>query len=110
MARELRDTDGFGFYGWMVNRLHLSGGELVAFALVHQFTQSDAGRYIGGSGYVSAWLGCSEKTARKHLHSLADKGLVVIEDVTINGVTYRNYRVDWRGVEKISPTPGKNFR
>ena len=108
MGKGLSSTDGFVLHGWMVSQLHLSGGELVTFGLVHQFSQSDAGKFTGGPGYVAAWLGCLDKTARKYLHSLADKGLIVMEDVTINGVFFRNYRVNW-GVLQNLPYPGKNF-
>lgn len=119
----LSHTDGFVLHGWMVTQLHLSGGELVTFALVHQFSQSDAGRFTGGPGYVAAWLGCTTRSAIKYLHRLADMHLIVMEDVTVNGVFFRNYRVNWGMLqhfnlpgknfstpEKISPTPLKNFQ
>ena len=108
MGKGLSSTDGFVLHGWMVSQLHLSGGELVTFGLVHQFTQSDAGRFTGGPGYVAAWLGCSTRTAIKYLHSLADKGVVVIEDLNLNGVTFRNYRVNWAALQNFH-TPCKNF-
>ena len=70
MAAELNSTDGFSLHGWMVTRLHLKGAELMAYALVHQFTQSNAGRYTGGPGYLSAWLGCTMSTyVQTHLQS-----------------------------------------
>ena len=93
MARKLNSTDGFILHGWMVTQLHLSGGELTAYALVHQFSQSQAGRYAGGPGYLAAWMGCTENSARKYLHALWERGLIVAEDEEINGVLFRNYRV-----------------
>ena len=73
----LANTDGFMLHGWMVNELHLEGGDLIAFALVHQFTQSNAGIYKGNTAYLSAWTGWSERTSRSHLQALQERGLIV---------------------------------
>lgn len=94
MAKQLNRTDGFILHGWMVTDLHLAGGELVAYALVHQFTQSNAGKYLGGPGYLAAWIGCGENTARKYLHNLVAKGLILNEDKVVNGVLFRHYRIN----------------
>ena len=108
MARKLTSTDGFIFHGWMVTELGLSGGELVAFALVHQFSQSNAGRYLGGPGYLAAWMGCSDNTARKYLHALLDRGLIINEDQEINGVLFRSYRVNYDALQFLE-YPSKNL-
>ena len=108
MAKELKSTDGFFFQGWMRTQLHLTGGELVAYALVHQFSQSNAGRYLGGPGYLAAWLGCSDNTARKYLHSLADKGLIISKDREVNGVLFRDYVVNYDPLKNFE-TPSKNL-
>ena len=73
---KLNNTDGFHIHGWMVNELHLCGGDLLAFALVHQFSQSDAGIYTGNTEYLSSWTGWSLNTSRKHLSNLVKMGLL----------------------------------
>lgn len=108
MAKELKSTDGFFVQGWMRTELHLAGGELVAYALVHQFSQSNAGRYLGGPGYLAAWLGCSDNTARKYLHSLQDKGLIIMIDREENGVLFRDYVVNYDPLKNFG-TPSKNL-
>lgn len=60
----------------MVTELRLTGNELLAFALVHQFTQGFAGEYLGNTAYLSEWTGWTENTARKHLAALVKKGLI----------------------------------
>ena len=72
----LNNKDGFHLCGWMVLELGLSGGDLIAFALVHQFSQSFAGTYTGNTEYLSAWTGWSENTSRKHLSNLVKLGLI----------------------------------
>lgn len=60
----------------MVTELHLEGAELFTFALVHQFSQCNAGLYKGNTSYLSAWTGWSENTSRKYLTALVEKGLI----------------------------------
>ena len=108
MARELKDTDGFIFHGWMRNRLGLTGGELFAFALVHQFSQSNAGKYLGGPGYLAAWIGCSVNTARNYLHTLVKNGLLLNQDREVNGVTFRDYVVNYDALQNLE-YPSKNL-
>ena len=60
----------------MATELHLKGAELITFAVVHQFSQSGAGIYKGNVEYLCAWFGWAENTARKHLASLVEKGLI----------------------------------
>ncbi len=101
----LNNTDGFILHGWMVNELALRGGHLFAFALVHQFSQSNAGVYKGGVPYLAAWLGCSGNTARKYLRDLEDRGLVKSERGTIGGVPFCYYRVHPDTLKKFEGTP-----
>lgn len=77
----------------MRNILHLSGGELITFAIVFRSSQSQSGIYTGGIPYVAEFIGCSKETARKYLHSLEDKGLIAGRDYDLKGVRYRNYQV-----------------
>lgn len=93
MEKRLADTDGIHIYGWMRNVLHLTGGELITFAIVFRSSQSQTGIYTGGIPYVADFIGCSKETARKYLHALEDRGLIEGEDIDKNGVHYRNYQV-----------------
>lgn len=109
----LKSTDGFGLRGWMVNELHLTGGDLVTFALVHQFSQSDAGIYTGNTAYLSAWTGWSEKTSRAHLVHLIELGLIEEVRGRKDNSPFCHYRLSADFYEKhpvkISVSPGKNF-
>ena len=93
----------------MVTELHLGGFELVAYALVHQFSQKGkGGLYIGGVPYLASWLRCSEMTARKYLHSLEEKGLIEAKEGNNGGVPYRYYKVNENQIPKIfGDTPKK---
>lgn len=102
----VNSTDGLQLHGWMVTELHLTGGELFAFALVHQFSQSRAGLYRGNRSYLASWLGCSEKTAHRYLLALEQKGLIVAERGNREGKDFCYYRVS-EGGTKLPPEGGQ---
>lgn len=104
---KLNNTDGFMLHGWMVNELGLKGGDLCTFALIHQFSQSNAGVYKGGVPYLAAWLGCVENTARRYLQDLVDRGLVLTERGTINGVPFCYYKVSPDTPQILQGDPSK---
>lgn len=107
--KRVADSDGLHLYGWMRNVLHLSGGELITFAIVFRSAQSKSGIYTGGIPYVAEFVGCSKETARKYLHSLEDRGLIVGEDFTKNGVKYRNYQIADNHIPKFFGYIPKNL-
>lgn len=89
----LQPTDGFQLHGWMVTELHLDGGDLLTFALVHQFAQSGAGIYKGNTSYLSGWTGWSENTSRRHLADLVQKGLIEEVRGRDNNVPFCYYKL-----------------
>lgn len=103
---KLSNTDGFHLHGWMVNELHLKGGELFIYAVVHQFSQSDAGIYKGGVPYLCSWTGWSPNTIRKYLRSLEQAGLIKSERGDINGVPFCYYKaVQIPTLQNLKDTP-----
>jgi len=88
----------------MVNALHLSGGELITFAIVYQFSQGRAGIFTGGPKYIQDWIGCSKPTALKYLKGLVAKGLIQEDSGTHNNVPFCNY-----GIVKNFDEVVKNF-
>lgn len=114
MGREVQHTDGFTVHGWMVTEFGLSGGLLTTYAIVHTFSQSEAGIYFGGPGYIASWLGCTKRSAISYLRALVEMGLIHSEDQNVNGVLYRNYRIVYESEKFSHPmknfhTPVKNF-
>lgn len=75
----IRNTDGYHIYGWMVNELHLEGGDLLAFAIVYPYVKAFAGKYTGNTAYLSEWTGWAMNTSRSHLANLVSRGLLVEE-------------------------------
>jgi hypothetical protein len=111
---KLNDKDGYHAYGWMINQLHLEGGDLTTFAVIYGFIKGYAGEYIGNTYYLSAWTGWSDKTCRVHLANLVEKGLIVEAQGREGTNPCRRYKLapgfyDKYSV-KITEQDGKNFR
>lgn len=88
-------------YPSMVNELHLTGSELVTYAVVYSFEAEDEyskdGWFFGTQfdhpvQIVAAWCGTSVSTARHNLGRLMGKGLLESNIVFPNGVRRSVYR------------------
>ena len=94
--------------GWMVNRLKLSGNELLCYALIYGFSQDGQSEFRGSQSYIAESLNVTRENARKILQRLEEKSLIKkrVEDVA--GVKFCRYSVDlnvlqsYQGVMKQS--------
>lgn len=76
------DHDSFmSIQGWMLTDYGLRGDHLIAFAVIHGFSQDGAGWYYGGREYLAGWLGCSTKKVSRILNTMVDQGLIVRQQV-----------------------------
>lgn len=63
--------------GWMISELNLSGNELIAYALIHGFSQDGKSVFRGSISYMQEWLNCgSRQTVIKAVKNLVEKKLV----------------------------------
>ena len=73
----MKDDNYAVIQGWMINRLHLSGTELMVFAIIHGFTQGENGDgFAGGISYLTEWTGTTSRTVITILQRLEEKGLI----------------------------------
>ena len=71
-------TDGkvnFHVHNFILN-MELTGNEMLVYAFIYSFSQSDDGLYYGTQKYVSETLGISERTVLRVYKSLKEKGLI----------------------------------
>ena len=101
MTRALRSTDGIRIAGWMRTEFGLKGAELMTYALVFSFSQSNAGIYKGGVTYLASWLGCSYNSASKYLKSLVAKNLINEHPGFENNVPFCNYTANLEVLPQI---------
>ena len=77
--------------GWMINRLGLSGNELLIYAAIFGFSQDGKSNFEGSRQYLAEWCNASISTVGRCLKSLIDKGLIeqVYHSVDNQTVVYK---------------------
>ena len=86
---------------WMVQKLKLSGNELLTYAIVYGFSQDGESMFLGSSKYISYALSVSRPTAIKTLNNLTEKGLIIKSQEKVNDVVFNRYKVNLQAIKKI---------
>lgn len=73
---DIKDTNFVTIQGWMRTKLNLKGNELLAYAVIYGFSQTDGAKFTGSRKYLAEWCGCSLATIDRTLDSLVNKGLI----------------------------------
>lgn len=77
--------------GWMVNELKLRGNEKDIYAVIYGLSQNGERQARVSLQYLSATIGCDEKTVRRILLNLIKKGLLTKKLVQLNGQVCNEY-------------------
>lgn len=77
--------------GWMRNELGLKGNDLLVYAIIYGFTQTEGQRFTGGLSYLADWCGATKAGIIKNLQNLLGRGLIERTDRYINGVKFVEY-------------------
>lgn len=88
--------------GWMITELNLKGNELLVFAIIHGFSQDNAGEFTGSLQYLTKWTNGSKRAVQNALSALVKKELLIKKEDYVDGVKYCRYRC------KICHGYGKN--
>lgn len=88
---KVNDENYINIMGWMVNKLHLKGNELLIYAIIYGFSQAEQQTFSGSLQYLADWTNSTRQGVMKNLKSLLDKGLIEKEDININGVKFCEY-------------------
>lgn len=87
---------------WMLD-LGLGPGELLCFATIYGFCQDGEGAYSGSRAYLARKMGgVTTRTVDNALNALCEKGLVLKESRTINGIIFNRYCVNFATLENFS--------
>lgn len=90
----MNDENYITIQGWMVNRLGLTGNDLLTFAIIYGFSQDGEGEFKGSSKYIMGVLGCCRNTCDKSLIFLEENGLIVKWHEEINNMKMNRYRAN----------------
>ena len=76
---------------WMVDKYHLKGNELLAYALIYGFSQDGDSEYKGSFSYLTRWLGADRATIIRVLKRLESKGLISKRQELVSGQMVNRY-------------------
>jgi predicted transcriptional regulator len=71
---------------WMVSKLHLSGNDLLVYAIIYGFSQDGESRFYGSAKYIADSIGTSRRAVMNILERLTKSGLLIKESEYSNGV------------------------
>lgn len=78
--------------GWMVTELKLKGNELLVYAIIYGFSQTEQQNFTGSQSYFAEWTNSTRQGINKTLKYLIEKGLIEKIDKYVNGVKFCHYR------------------
>ena len=90
---KVKDENYINIQGWMVNRLGLKGNELLVYAIIYGFSQTENQSFNGSLQYLADWTNSTKQGITKNLKSLVEKGYIIKEDKYINSVKFCEYYV-----------------
>lgn len=61
---------------WMIEKLRLSGLELIVYAIIYGFSQNGLNCFTSTTRYLTFWTGKTKETCLKILKSLRQKNLI----------------------------------
>ena len=78
-------------HGWMVNELNLKGNELLVYAIIYGFSQTENQFFTSTAQYLADWTNSTRQGVMKNLSSLLEKELVQKKEQYVNGVKFVHY-------------------
>lgn len=72
----MTDSNYYTVDGWMVNKLGLSGNDLICFAIIYGFSQNQTSKFEGSFNYMAEFMSCSPKTAQRSVDRLLSRNLI----------------------------------
>lgn len=84
-----------------MNKLHLSGNELICYAIIYGFSQDGVTLFMGSLSYLQKWMNVSQPTVINTLKSLMKKGLLNKHEVEKNKVRLCYYGINEETKENL---------
>ncbi|MDE5885914.1 MAG: hypothetical protein K2H29_12670 [Oscillospiraceae bacterium] len=78
-------------HGWMVNELNLKGNELLVYAIIYGFSQTENQFFTGSLKHLAGWTSSTKQGVMKNLKSLIEKNLIQKEEYYVNHVKFVKY-------------------
>lgn len=78
--------------GWMRTELNLKGNELLIYAIIYGFSQTENHKFTGSLQYLADWCGTTKQSILRNINILLEQDLIEKEDNYVNGVKFVYYR------------------
>lgn len=88
---KVKDENYISIQGWMITKLGLKGNELLIYAIIYGFSQTEDQTFNGSLQYLADWTNSTKQGVTKNLKSLVEKGYIVKDDKYINNVKFCEY-------------------
>ena len=75
----------------MRTELELKGNDLMVYAIIYGFSQTENQKFTGSLQYLADWCGATKQGIMKNLKNLIDAGLIIKEERTENNVKFVSY-------------------
>ena len=99
----IKDKNYITIQGWMRTELDLKGNDLIVYALIYGFCQSENQKFSGSLQYIADWCGATKQGVMKNLQNLISKNLIVKESNWLHGVNIvEYYTTEFNGAIKHS--------
>lgn len=98
----MKDENFYVIQGWMINKLKLSGNELLVYAVIYGFSQDDGSMFSGSRQYLADCCNCTVRSVQTTLNNLVEKKLITKYEENQNGVKYCYYVANFTGSENFS--------
>ena len=84
---------------FMVRDLHLKCNDLLVYAIIFDFSQTEEQKFSGSLRYLAGRINSTKQSVLNSLKSLMQKGYIKKEEQIINGVKYCSYRISKKSEE-----------
>lgn len=97
----IKDNNFINIHGWMINKLQLSGNQLLIFACIYGFSQDGKSWFEGTRAYLAEWCGIGCKYITMNLKQLCDMGLLIKEERIVNHLKSCRYKVNFETLDQM---------
>ena len=88
---KLRDNNYVSIPAFMVKDLKLKGNELIIYAIIYGFSQTENQAFTGSLQYLADWTNSTKQGVINSLKSLISKGYIGKNEKYLNGVKFCEY-------------------
>lgn len=94
--------------GWMRTELGLKGTDLIIYAIIYGFSQTEKQWFTGSRQYLAEWTGCSVRTVQTTLDRMTAEGFLNKRKGRRNGTNFCDYQTATKS-EKIALSESEKF-